>query len=213
MQTYSVQQIEYKTAKPWILNRHYAKRMPSISYAFGLFESNLLVGVISYGIPASPFLCKGVCGDEWRKNVLELNRLVLLNNKKNEASYLVANTLKLLPQPSIIVSYADTKWNHVGYVYQATNWLYTGCTKARTDMFSEAGHSRHNNGDPTVRQDRSAKHRYVFFVGNKRQVKQMRAALNYPIMPYPKGDSLKYEVSPDDVGALQIVMFAGGERA
>ena len=207
MQTYSVQHIEYKTAKPWILNRHYAKRMPSISHAFGLFENNLLVGVVSYGVPASHTLCKGVCGDEWRKNVLELNRLVLLNNKKNEASYLVANTLKLLPQPSIVVSYADTKWNHVGYVYQATNWLYTGCTKARTDMFSETGHSRHNNGDPTVRQDRSAKHRYIFFVGNKRQVKQMREVLKYEVLPYPKGDSLKYEVSPSDVGALQTVMF------
>lgn len=204
MDGYSVHKIEYKTAKPWILNRHYAKRMPPISHVFGLFENNILVGVVSYGIPASPYLCKGVCGDKWRKNVLELNRLVLLNNKKNEASYLIANTLSLLPQPSIIISYADTKMNHIGYVYQATNWLYTGCTKARTDMYSDSGHSRHNNGDPKIRQDRSAKHRYIFFVGNKRQVKEMRSSLNYLVLSYPKGDIVKYEVSYKD--ATQIIM-------
>lgn len=211
MQNYSVQKIEYKTAKPWILNRHYAKRMPSISYAYGLFEKNILVGVISYGVPASQCLCKGICGDEWRKNVLELNRLVLRNNKKNEASFLVANTLKLLPKPSIVVSYADTKWKHIGYVYQATNWLYTGCTKARTDMFSESGHSRHNNGDKTRRQDRSPKHRYIFFVGNKRESKQMRSVLKYEVLPYPKGDSINYEVSKGDIGMVQIVLFTDSD--
>ena len=75
--------IKSEEASPWILQKHYAKRLPSISYAFGLFDGNVLVGVVTYGMPASPFLCVGVCGEQHRNIVLELNRLCLLNNKKN----------------------------------------------------------------------------------------------------------------------------------
>jgi hypothetical protein len=61
---YRVKKITYEETKPFILNLHYAKRMPSISYAYGLFENNELVGIISYGSPASPPLCRGIAGDK-----------------------------------------------------------------------------------------------------------------------------------------------------
>ena len=63
--------------EPWLLEKHYAKRMCPISYAFGLYENTQLVGVVTYGVPASPFLCMGVCGEEHKDIVLELNRLCL----------------------------------------------------------------------------------------------------------------------------------------
>ena len=184
---YKVTKISYHETKPFILGIHYAKRMPSISFAFGLFRNDVLVGVVTYGSPASPSLCKGICGEHWKQNVIELNRLVLIDNIKNEASYLVAQSLKLLPVPKIIVSYADTAQGHIGYVYQAINFLFTGTTKARTDMASKDGkHSRHNLGDISNRTVRSAKHRYVMFIGNKHQKKKMCNDLNYKILPYPK---------------------------
>lgn len=204
---YRVEPIDYETVKNWILKLHYAKRIPSISHSFGLFLDNVLVGIVTYGMPASPFLCKGVCGEIYKNIVLELNRLVLLNNIKNEASLLIGRSLKQLPQPSIVVSYADTKWNHIGFVYQATNWIYTGITKERTDIFSSAGHSRHHNGDSSVRQGRSAKHRYVFFVGDKRQRANMLSALNYRIEPYPKGDSLMYEIDKNELESVPMLLF------
>ena len=49
--------------------------------------------LVCYGIPASRSLCKGICGPEYQGMVIELNRLVLKNNKKNEASYLVAKSI------------------------------------------------------------------------------------------------------------------------
>ena len=51
---YWVEKISYADTKPFILDIHYAKRMPSISYAYGLFDNDELVGIISYGSPASP---------------------------------------------------------------------------------------------------------------------------------------------------------------
>ena len=186
--------IKSEEATPWILQKHYAKRLPSISYAFGLFEENTLIGVVTYGMPASPFLCIGVCGENYRDIVLELNRLCLQDNKKNQASFLVSNSLKLLPKPCVVVSYADTAMGHVGYVYQACNFLFTGTTKERTDMAAENGkHSRHNKGNKELRAHRSAKHRYIFMVGNKHQKKFLLSALKYEILPYPKGKSERYD--------------------
>jgi len=105
---------------------------------------------------------------------------------------LVGQSFKLLPRPRVIVSYADTKQGHIGYIYQATNFLFTGTTKPRTDMAGKDGkHSRHHLGDRTKRVFRSAKHRYVFIIGNKKEKKKLLKELKYPIFPYPKRENLK----------------------
>ena len=37
---YTVKSIAKHLCKEWLLHKHYAKRIPSISYAFGLFDDN-----------------------------------------------------------------------------------------------------------------------------------------------------------------------------
>ena len=108
-----VRQITRAETKPWILDKHYARRMPSVSFAYGLFDNNDLVGIITYGSPASPSLCKGVCGEEFRSRVIELNRLVI---ERGIPSYLIGQSLRKLPKPKIIISYADTAWT-VSYTH------------------------------------------------------------------------------------------------
>lgn len=107
----SVRRITYDDTKPFILQIHYARRMPCVQYAFGLFDGNypFPVGIVTYGTPASPPLCKGVAGEANRKKVLELNRLVLYPeyNGENYASFLVSHSLKMLPHGTYVVSYAD----------------------------------------------------------------------------------------------------------
>jgi hypothetical protein len=184
---YWVEKISYADTKPFILDIHYTKRMPSISYAYGLFDNDKLVGIISYGSPASPPLCRGIAGDENKALVLELNRLVLKHNKKNQASMLIGASFKLLPRPKIIVSYADKAQDHLGVVYQATNFMFTGTSKPRTDMAGKEGkHSRHHLGDRSKRVYRSAKHRYVYILANKRDKKKLMNDLKYKVMDYPK---------------------------
>ena len=183
-----VHEITVKDAEPFILKIHYAKRMPSISYAYGLFHERELIGVVCFGSPASNPLCRGICGESHSQKVLELNRLVLLYNRRNEASKLVSGAIKKLPKPKIIVSYADTAQHHVGYVYQATNFLFTGTTAPRSDMAAIDGkHPRHHAGDRQNRVSRSAKHRYVFFHADKKERRKLRQSLRYPIIDdYPK---------------------------
>jgi hypothetical protein len=200
--------IKNEETYPWLLEKHYAKRIPQIMHAYGLYDdNNNLKGVVTYGIPASPALCMGICGKEYSSKVLELNRLCLLENNKNESSFLVANSIKLLPKPSIVVSYADTSQGHVGYVYQSTNFLYTGLSANRVDWTVKGLEHKHSKtisdgmtlesikqkyGDDFYYTERSRKHRYILFHGSKTDKKIMRQKLLYAIEPYPKGNSKTY---------------------
>src|SRR5699024_7643443 len=123
-----------------------AQRMPSISYAFGLFKGEELSGVLTIGKPVSHSLCIGVCGKDFSMYVYELNRLVVNEGlPENALSFFVGRSLRHLKGTDlIIVSYADEGMNHFGYIYQATNFIYTGRTAERTDKYVEGNrHSRH----------------------------------------------------------------------
>ena len=199
--------IKTEEAAPWLLKKHYAKRIPMIMFAYGLYENNQLIGVITYGLPASPTLCVGICGKDWSNKVLELNRLCLMDNFKNQASFLVANSIKQLPKPSIVVSFADSFQGHVGYVYQATNFIYTGLTAKFMEWAVKGQEHKHSrtfsngsikdfkekHGDNFYYKERPRKHRYIYFHGNKTEKKQMNKLLKYKTEQYPKGDSIKYD--------------------
>ena len=177
-EVYKVKSIKKELCKEWLLYKHYAKRIPSISYAFGLFDSKMMQGILTVGKPASNALCIGVCGKHNSKYVYELNRLCVNDGlKKNVLSYFVSQSLKMLNN-IILVSYADTSQNHNGYIYQATNWIYTGLSAKRTERYDINNPNRHSKSvtdsknvkyqELAVR-DRPQKHRYIFFIGSKKQ--------------------------------------------
>jgi len=202
----AVRVITRKDTLPYIIGIHYAKRMPSITWSFGLFDGDELIGVCTYGTPASATLKAGVCGAEYADKVIELNRLCLKYNRKNEASFLVGKSLKMLPTPKIVVSFADTEQCHTGVVYQACNFIYTGLSAKRTDwkvrgkehlhgqtiadefrgVENRAQAMRDKYGDDFYLKPRSRKHRYIYFLGSHKFKKQAMKALKYGTENYPK---------------------------
>jgi len=205
-----VKKIKREDTLEFLLNIHYAKRIPTILYSFGLFINNELKGVITYGNPPGANVCNCICGDKYRNEVLELNRLVLIENKKNYASFLVANSFKLLPKPSLIISYADINFNHHGFIYQATNFIYTGKAKGREKFIDKDGkdipertltaqykkinmpRSEYLTKNNIVLTKQLPKHRYVYINANKKDKKQRKKDFKLPIKPYPKGDNINY---------------------
>ena len=211
-------QIKHHETEEWLLRIHYAKRMPSITYAFGLYEDGILEGIITYGMPPSRTLCTGICGEKYKDSVIELNRLCLLNNKKNQASQLISKSIRLLPKPSIIVSFADTEMKHHGYIYQATNFIYTGLSDKHSEWRIKDSNyhgksvsidftleQRENNPEKFEKVIRSRKHRYIYFAGNKKQKKLLTSNLNYNIKPYPKGNNTNYKTGHKPT--VQTVLF------
>ena len=192
----------------WLLKKHYAKRIPSISFSFGLYDGEILVGVMTIGKPASLQLCNGVCGNQFSEYVYELNRLCINDDlPKNTLSFFVSKCLKMINQNLILVSYADTIMNHHGFIYQATNWIYTGKTKERTDIgFEDGSHSRHYDKKLNKKENRkfrSSKHRYVFFIGNMR--KTFLKSLRYKTEKYPKGENTRYDATHNP--SVQLKLF------
>ena len=202
---YRVEQISRMECAKFILEIHYAKRYPSVSYAYGLKLDGELVGVITYGTPPSATLRRGIAGDSNIKSVLELNRLCLLNNLKNEASYLVSKSLKMLPTNKIIISFADTEQGHKGTVYQAANFTYHGLSAKRTNWMVKGMEHKHGQtiadefrgvknraeamrnkyGDDFYLKPRPRKHRYIYVVGDKKFKRKVRAEIKYPESSYP----------------------------
>lgn len=215
---YRVQSVNISTVKEWFLKKHYAKRLPMCSYCFSLLnEKNLVVGVCTFGQTPSIQLNYSLSDNKF--NVLELNRLITNDDlDKNATSYFVGKCLKLLPKPLIIVSFADTTKNHHGYIYQATNWIYTGLNAERYEWKSKSKPNLHyrniaeryigidkNEVEDLYKQQLSRKHRYVYFLGNRKQNKEMLNGLKYNIENYPKGDNKNYDASYQP--SVQTTMF------
>jgi len=140
----NVRSINNFEVKDWILNKHYAKRMCSISYSFGLYIDNVLNGVVTFGMPPSSNLAESICGLDYKGDVLELNRLVVNDGlPKNTLSFFVSKSIKKLPNNKIIVSFADANMNHNGYIYQATNFIYTGVSSNTTKLIDKFGDEFH----------------------------------------------------------------------
>jgi len=149
--------LDHRTAARLVVAKHYLHRRPPISYAFGLYVHGALMGVVTYGIPASRHLQKSACPGGPDK-VIELNRLWLDDAlPKNSESWFVSRTLRMLP-PLIVVSYADPLHGHYGYVYRALNFHYAGWTdmERKTPRFDYIPH------DPTKHTREAFRSGYAF---------------------------------------------------
>ena len=205
-----VVKISKSDAEDFVRVKHYSHR-PSIFWAgFGLVEDDTIQGVCVFGQPSPPIQKHAFDNRDFK--LYELSRLVVQTKTKNAASYLVANSLKLLESYCAVVSNADMEQSHCGIIYQATNWHYTGSTVSHDHMCEVDGVRVH----PMTLRDRGItdpkrwarenniktvkpcpKHRYFYMNGNKWQKKSMIKKLAYPIViPYPKCDQKRYDDGP-----------------
>lgn len=192
----------------FVLTKHYSHRASIFWSGFGLVEDDMIVGVAVYGQPSPPIQKHAFADRDFR--LYELARVVVQTKTKNAASFLVANSLKLLePKPCAVVSYADMEQGHCGIIYQATNWYYTGATKSHDKAYLVDGKRIH----PMTLRDRgitdpvrwaranniemiapAEKHRYFQFVGSNHDKRSMLSRLNYAVIDaYPKCDQQRYD--------------------
>ena len=199
---YKIKLIDKKLANKIQIENHYLHTRASCIYGFGLFEDEEIIGVILYGNPTAPTTLD-ICGKDERKSVIEITRLWIKDDTpKNTESYFIGNTIKLIDK-EIIIAFADPEFEHVGTVYQASNFIYTGRSKRGGRVIAIKGNKIHNKtlwkqyktakrirevfGDENVYyKPYITKLRYVYFNCTKKRKKELLSKMIYKIEPYPK---------------------------
>ena len=183
---------------------HYTGVGHNLNWCWGLWHGPVLHGVVSYNMPTRS-VCASVFGDEHLHRVWHMGRLILSDDSPhNSESRLIGGSLRAIrreyPETWAVLTYAATDAGHLGYVYQATNALYTGTGGDPVFYVDQLGQRRgtHLDGHGVsaaraadmgwTRHQGGVKHRYVYVLGSKTQRRHRLAQLRLPVLPYPKGD-------------------------
>jgi hypothetical protein len=197
----TIRPIPFLVAKKLITQHHYLHSLPGgTMLTFGAFLNNQLFGAIAFGAgPQNAFsLVKGA----GRQDCLTLTRFWLNDslppNSESRVIGIVFKALKRHTYVKFVVTYADPAQEHVGTIYQASNWLYTGLSKMTPFYDIGDGKPKHSRslgqiygthsikflsrqGIPVKLIIQSAKHRYIYFLDST-----WKDRLKVSILPYPK---------------------------
>ena len=203
---HSPRQIEVRTIAPAVARdvferHHYLHSMPAgTRFCFGVFVGDRLLGAVSLGV--GPLNAHRLVDGALPIDGLTLTRLWLDDalplNSESHVLGVVVRALRRFTKVKFLVSYADPAAGHVGTVYQAAGWLYTGTSEDQPLMDLGDGVPRHLRtvasafGTHSARYFRRLglpvrfvpavpKHRYVVLVDPS-----WRDRLRVPVLPYPK---------------------------
>lgn len=181
---------------------HYTETAGSALWRWGLWHGHTLLGVVAYNLPTRE-TCEMVFGKGHHDKVWHMGRLALADDAPaNSESRLIGGSLRAIRDghPGVwgVLTYAATDVGHVGYVYQATNAIYTG-TGGHAHYYKDAKGLRRATylGGKDVplsralamgwtRHEGGPKYRYVYVLGSKSQRKERMKLLLLPSLPYPK---------------------------
>ena len=188
-------------AKILIVRNHYSHSLPGgTKMSFGTILNSRLLGVMTFGV--GPFYGYKLVDGATPDDVVTLTRLWLSDelprNSESKVLGIALRSLKRDTSLKFVLAYSDPAFGHLGTIYQATNWLYTGLSTA-TPLYDIGDgtlhHSRslaHQLGSHSIRYltlqginakaiPQSAKHRYIYFLDES-----WRSRLGVAVLPYPK---------------------------
>lgn len=137
-----VKEIDYKTAKAFIKEHHYSRKMPrGTNVCFGWFAGEHLYAVANYGVgismTAHAYLAENTTLPVTQFNLFELKRLCRVGGKedpsRNPLTQFLSVCHKILRKKhgiAFIVSFSDPEHGHEGEVYRIANFIKLGSTKA-----------------------------------------------------------------------------------
>jgi hypothetical protein len=207
---YTIDLIDKNLAKKLIKENHYSHSWTPSRYTLGLFDGESLIGVAVYGFPVGRQTVKSITPNLTNKEVLELKRLWLVDEApKNSESYFIAKTFDWLRKNTgikVLISYSDPMENHLGIIYQATNWLYQGNNTSLSKGYLHKINGKLRNQrsvcvvyktikreellkiDPNYeRVEIKKKHRYIYIL-HKKDRKKIMSELKHKTLPYPKNN-------------------------
>jgi len=203
----------YEAAKFAVEHWHYSRTMPvSKRVHVGVWEDKNFIGAVIFSWGANPNLSKA-----FGLTMTECTELVrvALTDHNSSVSRIVSIALKMFkaqsPGVRLIVSYADPREGHVGSIYQAGNWVFTGETSPKFDFQVgdqilqrrsytgvNFGGGRRRPPPGAVKVKSPPKYRYLYPLDDA-----MRAQIEPLRKPYPKKVIHASEVSDSGTPAHQ----------
>ncbi len=192
-------------ARKLVEREHYLRSFPGgTKLAFGVFLHSHLLGAVTLGV--GPTNAHRLVDRATNDDCLTLTRLwlsdILPRNSESHTLAIITVALRRNSSIKFLVSYADPSQGHIGIVYQASGWLYTGLS-ATTPLYDIGDGINHHSrslgyiyGSRSVKYltasgldvkliPQASKHRYVKFVDNS-----WRPRLKVPVLPYPKKEDV-----------------------
>lgn len=181
---------------------HYSKCMPVGKIVkIGVWENDAFKGVVLFSRGANNSLLKpyGLEQDAG----CELTRIALKKHITPVSRIMKIAFIfikKACPKLRLIVSFADSKQNHHGGIYQATNWVYVGRTGMQHEyyfkgvwMHRRSASSLRGSIVGLVKRKNGFRHRYLMPLDN-----EMRKQIEHLRKPYPKCVQSIGNDAPDD---------------
>ena len=143
-----LKQVDKITAAEFIAERHYSAVMPRLTkYFLGCFEDNELIGIITFGWGTRPkHTIQALFPELDTKDYYEIGKMCMddkmLRNSESQLLSLIIKWCKENTDIKYLFTWADGIVGKVGYVYQASNFLYGGFSW--TDLYvTEKGEKVH----------------------------------------------------------------------
>lgn len=223
MYLYTIKEVTKDIALDMVEKYHYSNTLPKLNkYFIGFYLKDELVGVVTLGWGTRPrHTIQKLFPSLDTKDYLEIGRMCMLEEMpRNSESQMLSQLIKWikinLPQIKVLFTWADGMLGKVGYVYQASNFLYAGYSD--TDIYLDANgvkiHPRQtkkifgleNDTRKTVRptleqlNEYKIKHykgmqfRYLYFLCSKTEKKKLIKKCTIPLtLDYPKESNLKWK--------------------
>lgn len=197
--------VDIKAAKWACEHWHYSKCVPVGKIVkIGAWEDDRFIGVVLFSYGANNHL--GSLYNLNQTECCELTRIALRDHKSFVSEIMIKAIKKLksfCPNIKLVVSFADPEQNHVGGIYQATNWIYCG-QSSPADEYIVNGKRIHGRTLRTLKENKketknlttkefaetldpnykiikgSAKYRYLFPLDKKLKKELLKLALPYP---------------------------------
>ena len=224
---FDVKIINKREALDMVKKYHYSNTLPKINKVFlGFYIEENLVGMLSLGYGTRPLhTIKAIFPSLNVENYLEIGRMCMTEEMpRNSESQMISKTVKWIKknmkEVKILFTWADGFRGKVGYVYQACSFKYIG--NIMTDAYMIDGMMVHPRKikkllvqdyskekritvRPTLEQMKQfgIKHykgkqfKYIRFMCDSKQEKQIMENSNVCFMQYPKEKDLIWKVKTD----------------
>lgn len=228
---FEIKEIEKEQALKMIQKYHYSNTLPKLNkYFVGFFLDGVLSGVVTLGWGTRPkHTIQRIFPSLDTKDYLEIGRMCMTEEMpKNSESQMLSQLVKWLkanhPELKILFTWADGMVGKVGYVYQASNFIYAGFSggemymkdgvkihvrQMKSFLIPEGVKDERITVRPTLEQMKEfniqhfkgKQYRYLLFLCNKwekkRLLKECLIDLN---LPRPKDDDLSWTVKNLNTG-------------